>query len=227
MHQGCASVPTVSEPAPTAPGGSTAELLPKGRLEAFADGVLAIVITLMVLELEVPGTSDQGDLLGALAEEWRSFLAYLISFVFVGGIWISHSNATRLLAHGDAVLFRLNLVVLFCVSLLPFTTSVMATHLGGDGGDVAVALYGINLLVASLVLNAFIGYAARRPELVADEIVDSELTAIERGRRRLVGGQAIAAAVAIFLPGIAVAAYLLISLGFVVMPLVAARRARR
>jgi uncharacterized membrane protein len=64
-----------------AEGGVTDEL-PKGRLEAFADGVLAIVITLLVLELEVPGRETQDDLASALLDEWRGYTAYLISFVF-------------------------------------------------------------------------------------------------------------------------------------------------
>jgi uncharacterized membrane protein len=201
------------------PGLRGSEVLPKGRLEAFADGVLAIVITLIVLELEVPDREEGEELLTALGHEWRSLAAYLISFVFVGGVWIAHSNATRLLARADGILMRLNLVVLFFVSFLPFTTSVMATHLDGDGENVAVALYGLNMLVASIVLNAFIFYAARQPHVAADDLADEELLAIERQRRVLVVGQAGATVVAIVLPGLAVGAYLVVSIGFIVVPL--------
>jgi uncharacterized membrane protein len=200
--------------------------MPKGRLEAFSDGVLAIVITIIVLELEVPEREAGDDLLTALAHEWRSFAAYLISFVFVGGVWIAHASATRLIARADPMLLRLNLVVLFTVSFLPFTTSVMATHVDGAGEDVAVALYGINLLIASLVLNAFIYYAARHAHLVSDEVADDELRAVERQRRTLIVVQAIATGIAIVLPELAIGAYLVISVGFIVAPLVQARRSR-
>jgi uncharacterized membrane protein len=200
--------------------------LPKGRLEAFSDGVLAIVITIIVLELHVPERSEGKELTHALLEEWRGFAAYLISFVFVGGFWIAHASATRLIARTDPILLRLNLIALFFISLLPFTTSVMATHLGGEGENVAVALYGLNLLIASAVLNVVFSYAARREHLVSDEVADHELEAIVRGRRTLVIGQAAATVVAILLPDLAVGAYLAISFGFLLAPLLQARFSR-
>lgn len=215
--------------APVPDGGAatstrTRTLLPKGRLEAFADGVLAIVITLIVLELDVPAKDEGDHLLTSLLHEWRSFAAYLISFVFVGGIWIAHATACRLIGRVDPVLMRLNLVVLFFVSFLPFTTSVMATHLSGPGESVAVAVYGLNLFVASLVLSVFVFYAARNRELAADDVADEELRAIERERRGLVIGQALATLVAIVLPAVAVGAYLAISVAFIVAPLFRASR---
>jgi uncharacterized membrane protein len=203
------------------------EVLPKGRLEAFADGVLAIVITILVLELKVPDAAPDRHLLGALGDEWRSFAGYLVSFVFVGGVWIAHSNATRLIARGDAILFRLNLLALFFVSLLPFTTSLMTHHLGDSGERVAVAIYGLDLFIASLTLNAFIRYAASRPDLVADEIADHELDAIVRERRSLLAAQGGATLVAFVLPGVAVLIYLLTAVAFIVAPLLVARRSRR
>jgi uncharacterized membrane protein len=205
---------------------STLDRLPKGRLEAFADGVLAIVITLLVLELRVPDVAEGGHLLRVLGEEWREYAGYLISFVFVGGVWIAHSNATRLIARGDAILFRLNLLTLFFVSLLPFTTSLMTTHLGHAGEDVAVAIYGADLLIASLTLNAFIQYAASRPDLVDDRVADEELEAILQQRRGLIIVQVIATGLAFVLPHVAVGLYLLTALAFIVAPLVIARRRR-
>lgn len=200
---------------------------PKGRLDAFADGVLAIVITLLVLELKVPG-ADEGDRLWhALTGEWREYAGYLISFVFVGGVWISHSSATSYITRGDGILFRLNLLVLFFVSLLPFFTSVMTTHLGGDGEHLAVALYGLDLFIASFVLNAFIRYAAHHPGLVADDLADDALRDIERRRRVIIILLAISALIALLLPNLAVALYLVASLSFIVAPLLSARRARR
>jgi uncharacterized membrane protein len=182
----------------------TADVLPKERPEAFADGVLAIVITILVLELHVPETAAGQSLLQALGDQWRMFAGYVISFVFVGGVWIAHSNATRLIARGDAILFRLNLLALFFVSLLPFTTSLMTSHLGDSGEGVAVAIYGVDLFIASLMLNAFLRYAASKPELIANEIADHELAAIVRQRRSLLAAQGAATLVAFALPNVAV-----------------------
>ncbi|MBJ7457753.1 MAG: DUF1211 domain-containing protein [Thermoleophilaceae bacterium] len=204
----------------------TKDFLPKGRLEAFADGVLAIVITLLVLELKVPELEGNESLLRALADEWRSFAGYLISFVFVGGVWIAHSNATRLIARGDAILFRLNLLFLFFVSLLPFTTILMTDHLGDNSEATAVAIYGLDLFIATLMLNAFIGYAADNDALVADEVADHELYAIVRQRRKLLGLQGAATVTAFLLPGVAILLYLLSGVAFIVAPLLSARSSR-
>ena len=200
---------------------------PKGRLDAFADGVLAIVITILVLELKVPPVSESANLWHALGSEWRDYVGYLVSFAFVGGVWITHSNATSYLKRGDAVIFRLNLVVLFFVSLLPFLTAVMTTHLGEPGEHVAVALYGIDLFIASGLLSVFIGYASHHPTLAADDLADDSLRSIEHRRRSLIVVQGVAVFVALVWPNVAVAMYLLVSLTFLVLPLVLAGRNRR
>jgi TMEM175 potassium channel family protein len=205
---------------------SERDLLPKGRLEAFADGVLAIVITILVLELAVPGRGEAAHLAHALGQEWRSFAGYLISFVFVGGVWIAHANATRLTKRGDQILFRLSLLQLFFVTLLPYMTSLMTTHLGGSGERLAVPLYGLDLLLASVMLNVMIRYLAENRHLVTDEIADEELGEIARQRRGTLALLAIATLLAILLPDIAVGLYLLATVAFVIAPLLLARRTR-
>ncbi|HYB28916.1 MAG TPA: TMEM175 family protein [Solirubrobacteraceae bacterium] len=206
---------------------TTRDLLPKGRLEAFSDGVLAIVITILVLELKVPGLSEDKHLAQALGHEWRSFAGYLISFVFVGGVWIAHANATRLIKLGDQILYRLVLLQLFFVSLLPYMTSLMTAHLGVNGQRIAVPLYGLDLLLASVMLNIVIRYLGENRELVIDEIADEELHEIAHQRRSTLTLLAIATALAVVLPSVAVALYLLATIGFVIAPLQLARRRRR
>ncbi|MFM9127568.1 MAG: TMEM175 family protein, partial [Solirubrobacterales bacterium] len=142
---------------------------PKGRLDAFTDGVLAIVITLLVLELKVPGVEETGELGNALADQWRDYAGYLVSFVFVGGVWVTHSTITSYMKRGDSLTFRLNLLLLFFVSLLPFLTALMTTHLGNEGENLAAALYGVDLFIASALITAFIRYVASQPALIADE----------------------------------------------------------
>lgn len=200
---------------------------PKGRLDAFADGVLAIVITLLVLELKVPGVGESSRLWHALGHEWRDYAGYLTSFVFVGGVWIVHSNATSYITRGDAILFRLNLVMLFFVSLTPFFASLMTTHLGRSGGEIAVALYGLNLAIGSAMLSAFIRYAGHHPYLGAHDLADNTLREIERRRRVIIVLLTVSVILALLVPNLAVALYLCAALAFVVEPLIAARRARR
>ncbi|MDD1707725.1 MAG: DUF1211 domain-containing protein, partial [Methanoregulaceae archaeon] len=89
------------------------KFLPKGRLDAFADGVFAIVITLLVLDLVVPEGSVH--IISALLQEWPVFLAYLISFAYIGSAWISHSSVTSLMKQETPHSYRLTLLMLFFV----------------------------------------------------------------------------------------------------------------
>ena len=200
---------------------------PKGRLDAFTDGVLAIVITLLVLELKVPGAEETGELWNALAGDWRDYAGYLISFVFVGGVWVTHSTVTSYMERGDSLTFRLNLLLLFFVSLLPFLTALMTTHLGKEGENLAAALYGVDLFIASALITALIRYVASQPGLIAGGARRSALVAIDRKRRFLVVVLGLSVLIAIVLPSVAVALYLAVSLAFLITPLVRAKRARR
>ena len=112
------------------------------RLEAFSDGVLAIIITIMVLELKPPDGAD----LGALWDRSGiSLLSYLLSFVYVGIYWNNHHHLFQVCERVDGVVLWANLAQLFVLSLLPFTTSWM-----DDQGlkAVPVVVYGVNLLAA-------------------------------------------------------------------------------
>jgi uncharacterized membrane protein len=96
-------------------------------MEAFSDGVFAIAITLLVLELSVPaGSGDR--LLRAFAEQWPSYLAYVVSFATIGAVWVGHSVITEYLERADAGLIRLNLLLLMVVSFLPFPTRLLAEY---------------------------------------------------------------------------------------------------
>ena len=105
------------------------ESMPLDRFNAFTDGVLAIVITLLVLELSVPAIEER--LLPALAEDWHEFLGYVISFVFVGGIWVAHAGMTKLMREADSISYGINLLMLLFAGVLPFSTALMVTHLQG------------------------------------------------------------------------------------------------
>ncbi|MFZ1815029.1 MAG: TMEM175 family protein [Rhizobiaceae bacterium] len=115
----------------------------KGRLEAFSDGVMAIIITIMVLELKVP----HGETLGALWPLWPVFLSYLLSFAYVGTYWTNHHHLMQAARRVTSPVLMANLNLLFWLSLLPFTTGWMGeNHFAQE----PVALYGANLLASAL-----------------------------------------------------------------------------
>lgn len=200
-------------------------LLPTSRLDAFSDGVFAIAITLLVLELDVP--QERGDVLAALGHEWPSFLGYLVSFSFIGSVWIAHSTLSKFLRAADQLLVGLNLLLLLFVSLLPFTTSLMASHLNDHNGEhVAVVIFGLNLFLASLMVNAMLHHAARSNDLLdADD--GPALRAFARSRRISLIVQASATVLGFFLPAVSVVIYLAISLMMLLEPIWRAMRLSR
>ncbi|MCJ7445528.1 MAG: TMEM175 family protein [Methanotrichaceae archaeon] len=179
--------------------------LPKVRLDAFADGVFAIAITLLVLDLPVPEVSE--DIIRPLMEAWPEFLAYMISFAFIGGIWISHASITHLMKQESSTSYRLTLLMLFFVSILPFSTKLMATHLSGPNASVAVVIYGLDLFAASIVLNQIIKTAINHPEFLVDELDEGELNALLRKRQYVVVIAGCAVILAFFIPRAAIAVY--------------------
>ena len=192
------------------------------RFSAFSDGVFAIAITLLVLELPVP--PEDVPLLPALLEAWPDFLGYIMSFAFIGGIWLTHAGLTRFMKRGDTVVNGANLLLLLFVALLPFATSVMVTHLSTPDIGIAVLIYGIDVLLASLTLSLLIRYIAHEPSLVADDIADETLHRIARQRWISIGANAIAVAMALIAPVVAVGLYLIQTILLLVFPLVGMRR---
>ncbi len=193
------------------------DVLPTDRLNAFADGLFAIVITLLVLELPVPEVAE--GLLGALIAEWPDFLAYLISFVFIGGFWMTHASITRLTAQEDQVTFRLTLITLFFISLIPFSTSLMASHLTGPGSRLSVSIYGLDLLIASIMLSTIMRYLSRRRELLVDDLAEEDVHHMERKRRSGIIFNGIGVLLALLFPPLAVAVYIGVAIFFFVQPL--------
>ncbi len=195
---------------------------PLDRFNAFSDGVFAIVITLLVLELPVP--PEGAPVLPALAASWLDFLGYAISFAFVGGIWLSHAGLTKYMKRGDAVFFRLNLVMLLFVTLLPFSTQLMVTHTKAVDASAAVAIYGVNLFVAACLITALLYYAAHDRHLVVDDVADDIVSRAYRQRRVYLILTALSVVVALFAPLVAVAAYITLAVAFLIQPLIGMRR---
>ncbi len=178
-----------------------------------------------MLEIAVPHAGVP--VLPALREQWPEFLGYYISFAFIGGIWIAHSGVTKFMKSGDAESFSLNLLLLLFVGLLPFSTALMVTHLTGADAKPAVLFYGVNLLLASIVLSLLIRYLAREPSLLVDEIAEGTLRRITRQRWTSLGLNVLAIAVALVAPKVAVGLYLVETTLLLIIPFLGLRRHRR
>jgi uncharacterized membrane protein len=126
------------------------------RLEAFSDGVLAVAITLLVLNINVPPADKQHDLAHQLAAQWPQYAAYATSFITIGIIWMNHHAMIGRLREADHAILFLNLLLLLSVGVLPFATSLMATYLkeGHGQAHIAAAIYSGSLLVMSLIFSA-------------------------------------------------------------------------
>ena len=116
----------------------------KGRLEAFSDGVLAVAITLLVLDLHV--NPEQGSIPNQLITHWTSYAAYGISFIVIGVIWINHHALLAQLVVVDRVILIQNLILLMFVTTMPFTTATLADYVAANDSDArwAVLLYGMS-----------------------------------------------------------------------------------
>jgi uncharacterized membrane protein len=141
------------------------------RLEAFSDGVFAIAITLLVLDIHVPDPA-KGHLGHELLAQWPSYAAYVISFLTIGIIWINHHASFSRLRAVDHSILIWNLLLLLGVGVLPFTTSLMAAYLKEDSGEsLAAAIYGASfLLMGAIFVMTNRQILFRRPRLLKEPI---------------------------------------------------------
>jgi uncharacterized membrane protein len=134
----------------------------RGRLESFSDGVFAVAITLLALNLTVAGPGH-GRLLDLLGHSWPAFAAYVISFFTIGVIWVNHRSLFSGLGRVDRVLLFLNLLLLLFVVAIPFTTATLSQYLrqGGENAHVAAALYGVVMTGMGISFALIFGWAIR------------------------------------------------------------------
>ncbi len=174
----------------------------KSRLEAFSDGVIAILITIMVLELKVPHGAD----MAALAPLWPVFLSYVLSFVYLGIYWNNHHHLLQCVRAVDGRVLWANMHLLFWLSLVPFVTGWMGEN---HFAAVPVALYGLVLILAA------VSYTILTRTLLAREGKSSVL-AKALGRdikgKISIGIYAVAIVVACVFPWLACALYALVAI---------------
>ena len=184
------------------------------RMAAFSDGVFSIAATLLVLDLAVhpPGTPLQ-----QVLHAWPGYLAYVISFLTIGGAWLAHTALTERLTRADPIFLQINLVLLLVVAFLPFPTRLVADALHDVGAErVAVTIYGLTLLAIRLLGSALDAYA-RREHLFSQE-EDREELYERRNLLVVVIGYVAAILVGLALPKLAVALYFGIAV-YLIVPL--------
>jgi uncharacterized membrane protein len=169
-----------------------------GRLESFSDGVIAVAITLLVLDIHVPAASTHHTLTHELLSQWPVYAAYVTSFITIGIIWINHHAMISRLARADHPILMLNLLLLLSIGLLPFGTSLMAAYLKHTHGqNLAAAVYAGLLLLMSIAfatLNRHI--LLRKAHLLGTDLDPERRREILRRNLRGLAPYAIATAIA-------------------------------
>jgi uncharacterized membrane protein len=181
---------------------SAGEALEKetGRVEAFSDGVFAIAITLLVLEIKVPllpHDASSRDLAAALAKLWPSMVAFVGSFLAILIMWINHHGMFRMIHRTDLPFLLANGALLLMVTFVPFPTAVLAEYLGRGGQHAAAAFYVGSFLVGSAIWNMVWDLACGRG-LLRRSVSDAHATRIRRTYRFGLAVYAVATALSIW-----------------------------
>jgi uncharacterized membrane protein len=156
------------------------------RLEAFSDGVFAIAITLLIIEIGVPHVEDGASLTDALLDLWPSYFGYLVSFLTIGVMWINHHQMFKDIERIDHTVLVLNLLLLLGIAFVPFPTAVIAEYIGTSDYRLEAALaYGATFVVIATFFDALWLYAATGRRLIDAHVSDARVQS--RTRRYLPG----------------------------------------
>jgi uncharacterized membrane protein len=181
------------------------------RTEAFSDGVFAIAITLLVLDIRVPPESFD-DLWHGVLHEWPAYLAYATSFLTIGGIWLAHHGIFSRLRYVDRTVMQLNLLLLMATSFLPYPTRLAAEAVRDtDAERAAVVFYGLSLMAVSVLVGAIWAHVARTRELLVPGVSDDEVRAVLLATTPNIGFYVGATALALVAPHVAAFVYLAIA----------------
>ena len=198
------------------------------RLEAFSDGVFAIAITLLILDIAVPA-ARQGRLWADLGLLWPHYGAYAISFLTIGVMWANHHNLMHLVGGVDQALVYLNLALLAIVAFIPFPTAVLAAYLGQAAGErgtgiaagganaqAAIGLYGLTMIALATAFTLLWLHLRRRPAILtrhaSPALVRRELARSATGT----GAYVIATAISFAVPLVSLVMYAMLVVVFAV-----------
>jgi uncharacterized membrane protein len=152
------------------------------RLETFSDAVIAIAITLLVLEIRVPHLEEGSpeELWEALRQLWPNYLGFLISFVTVGVMWANHCAIFRYIERTNHIFTLINLFLLLCIAFIPFPTALMADYLGHPAQAVGLIVYSGTFVVTAVAFNLVWFYASRGNRLLDPAADPVAVTSISR-----------------------------------------------
>jgi TMEM175 potassium channel family protein len=174
------------------------------RVVAFSDAVIAIAVTLLVLEIRPP--QDTRHLFHGLAALWPSYLAYGVTFMLIGQVWANHHVMFDQIRIADRVILFLNTVLLMDIAFLPFAASVLAQAFrDGQGERSAVVFHGIAFEVAAILFNAIWEYARRHRRLLVSDVDAAGVKAIGRRFRLALAWIATGTLLGALLPALGVA----------------------
>ncbi|GGK63185.1 hypothetical protein Sme01_05310 [Sphaerisporangium melleum] len=140
------------------------------RLELFSDAVFAIIITILILEIKVP-EAEGSELWHELALQWPQYAAYVVSFLVIGVMWVNHHTIFGHIKKVDRPLLFLNLMVLMIVAVIPWTTALLAVHLGNpESARIAAIIYSALTVVYAVAFLCFWWYVTRVGHLFRDNV---------------------------------------------------------
>ena len=152
-----------------------------GRLETFADGVFGIAATLLILSVDTHVGSPKGyELRGTLLDAWPSYLAYAISFLTIGIIWMNHRTMMNQIDRTDRPFLILTIGFLLVVAFIPLPTRLVAEFIGKDGARAATVTYGITLTLLAAMFNGLWFYAVRGGRLLRADADDRTVRGISK-----------------------------------------------
>ena len=193
------------------------------RLETFADGIFAIAATLLIIDVSVRANGDR--LGNALAHAWPEYVAYAVSFLTIGIMWLNHHEVLRHIGRADRTFLSINILLLMTVAFVPFPTRLVAEHLRDSGVRAAAFAYGLTMVAEAACWGALWFYACRGRRLIAD---DADPRAVEGITRAFIPGvptYAVATAVAFWSPHASLAIFAALAVFYLLeSSLLAARR---
>jgi uncharacterized membrane protein len=150
------------------------------RLEAFADGVFAIAATLLILNVDGQIPGDASDLGASILHIWPSYLAYAVSFVTIGIMWVNHHTVMSQVDRTDRRFLFANIGLLMCIAFVPFPTRLVAEHIRGAGARDAALVYGFTMVATALMFSVTWFYASIGRRLLRRDADPAVVSGISR-----------------------------------------------
>jgi len=150
------------------------------RLETFADGVFAIAATLLILNVDAQVAGDIGDLGPRLTHIWPSYLAYAVSFVTIGIMWVNHHWVMTQIDRTNRTFLFANIGLLLCIAFVPFPTRLVAEHIRGAGARDAALAYGFTMVATAIMFSVTWFYASVGRRLLRPDVNTTIISGISR-----------------------------------------------